>query len=224
MLTHIIEATNHSEENWGKFMLMRFSTEWEYRSQLPGAGGRLLLRSNGIPPGSLIVLDLQTGEGANFQPRPEASVGYDLDNHRIWVCPMFEPFLHWLYQQNLDDITKLPAFVKLDRESDKFFAIAGYRRPGPIDGTIAMMEFQLPRLIQEFYDDPDGVLSIREEDEAFPAAVRDYLAQLQQVAIEVCVDFEATVKAEASTFEVKRIARALKRLNTGAKGRKQQNK
>ena len=44
---------------------------------------------------------------------------------------MFEPFLQWLYQQDLSDITKLPALVSFTGEEIKDHAsLAGYRREG----------------------------------------------------------------------------------------------
>jgi hypothetical protein len=48
--------------------------------------------------------------------------------------PLFEPFLTWLYQQDLADLDKLPDFVEID-EKIAPFSMAGYRRPGPEDTT-----------------------------------------------------------------------------------------
>jgi hypothetical protein len=54
---------------------------------------------------------------------------YDLNKHQIWVCPLFEPFLEWLYKQpQLYDLTALPDHIDL---ADAPFALAGYRRNGP---------------------------------------------------------------------------------------------
>jgi hypothetical protein len=74
------------------------------------------------------VLDLQTREGAAF--KLGGSVQADLTKHQIWVCPMYEPFLEWLYQQPPDAVMALdlPAFVDLP---DAEFAFSGHRRPGP---------------------------------------------------------------------------------------------
>jgi hypothetical protein len=73
----------------------------------------------------VIVFDLETNEGASFTPGGLASA--DLNKHQIWVCPMYEPFLEWLYKQDLTELSKLPDYVHLDAPS----AMAGYRRPGP---------------------------------------------------------------------------------------------
>jgi hypothetical protein len=75
----------------------------------------------------IIVFDLQTCEGAAF--RPGGNAHYDLDKHQIWVRPLFEPFLEWLYKQpQLNDLTALPDCIDL---ADAPFAMAGYRRNGP---------------------------------------------------------------------------------------------
>jgi hypothetical protein len=74
---------------------------------------------------NVLVIDLQTQEGATFVPG--GYVKSDLDKHAVWVCPMYEPFLCWLYQQDLTDLTRLPA--KLDLP-DAEFQLRGYRRPG----------------------------------------------------------------------------------------------
>ena len=58
------------------------------------------------------MLDLQTGEGALVRPYGHAKC--DFDKHQVWVCPLFEPFLKWLYEQNLAEIDRLPAAVKID--------------------------------------------------------------------------------------------------------------
>jgi hypothetical protein len=75
------------------------------------------------------VLDLETGEGAYFLPGGNARA--DLREHRVLVCPMFEPFLEWLYAQDVNDITTLPVVLDLP---DAPFALYGYRRPGPEGG------------------------------------------------------------------------------------------
>jgi len=125
MRVKFIEATNKQGDgvNWGKFMIARFTEEeWERRSKV---GGHPMLQERGWTKDHLLVLDLQTGEGAIF--RPGGSVHYDLnDKHRIWVCPLFEPFLKWLYGQDLQSITVLPDTVDL-RAPGSF---AGYRREG----------------------------------------------------------------------------------------------
>lgn len=132
MKTHIIEVTN-GQANWGKFLVGKFDEEWERTSEVDT--GRHLLRAIGWGAGRehLLVLDLQTGEGAMFLPTGLASA--DLNKHRIWVCPLFEPFLAWLYayikeRQQLDDHLwwqTLPLHLDLP---DAPFAMQGYRREG----------------------------------------------------------------------------------------------
>jgi hypothetical protein len=122
--TKFIEVTN-GPLNWGKFMLGRFTEEeWAHRSavdELP------LIWTRGWDEKHILVWDLQTGEGAIFLPGGYAKA--DLDKHRIWVCPMFEPFLTWLYKQDLSDIDNLPPHVNFSQEEAPF-AMSGYRRPG----------------------------------------------------------------------------------------------
>lgn len=123
MLTHIIEATNGI--NWGKFIVARFDAE-EWRKRSPISGSAMpLLRETGWDPDFVWVLDLQTGEGALF--RPGGLAGADLNRHKIWVCPLYEPFLCWLYQQDLSDLSALPETVQLPEAEP---ALYGYRRPG----------------------------------------------------------------------------------------------
>jgi hypothetical protein len=123
MKTKIIEATNveHGGINHGKFLVARFDNEWSYQSAIDQ---RPLLRGRGWSPEHVLVLDLQTGEGAIFQPGGYAKA--DLDKRKIWVCPMFESFLAWLYTRDLRDLDQLPALIQLDAES----ALYGYRREG----------------------------------------------------------------------------------------------
>lgn len=126
MITKIIEATNCEAGglNWGKFLIGRFDHEWDYQSHIDT--GRRLLPTMGWSSDILLVFDLQTGEGGLFRPGGLASS--DLFKHQIWVCPMYEPFLTWLYQQDLTDLQALPAVVQI---ADPTSALAGYRRGGP---------------------------------------------------------------------------------------------
>jgi hypothetical protein len=128
MRTRIVEVTN-GPKNWGKMLLAQFEPEeWATPSAIIGRhiDGRTLgvLDYCGWSRTHLLVLDLQTGEGALFRPGGSASA--DLAKHRIWVCPLFEPFLTWLYTQ--PDPWAIPAHVDLP---DAPFAWAGHRRPGP---------------------------------------------------------------------------------------------
>lgn len=46
------------------------------------------------------------------------------EKHKIWVCPLYEPFLEWLYRQDVRDLGKLPDHVTLEAPA----ALWGYRR------------------------------------------------------------------------------------------------
>jgi hypothetical protein len=85
-----------------------------------------LITGRGWSPEHLLIVDLQTGEGAIF--RPGGLAGHDLNKHAIWVCPLFEPFLTWLYEQDLSDLDKLPAHIDLPEAE---FMMSGHRRAGP---------------------------------------------------------------------------------------------
>jgi hypothetical protein len=125
MKTKIIEATQNLENgfNWGKFLIGRLDEEWRHRSIVGSDSDRALLAQCGWGSDHLWVLDLQTGEGAYFLPGGYAVA--DLNKHAIWVCPMFEPFLTWLYAQDVTDLDALPAVVELPNVPGAF---AGYRR------------------------------------------------------------------------------------------------
>lgn len=124
MISKIVEATNDNQ-NWGKFMVLQCDEEWERRSAIDTTSRTPLLQSIGFTPEHIWVLDLQTGEGAWF--RPGGIARCDLNKHKIWVCPLYEPFLTWLYGQDLRDLTKLPDMVNLP---DAVFDFYGYRRAG----------------------------------------------------------------------------------------------
>lgn len=125
MRTHLLEATN-GPLNWGKFMVGRWTDEeWAVRSVV--AEGHGLVAGRGWGPTHFMMFDLQTGEGAMFHPGGLASA--DLAKHQIWVCPLFEPTLTWIYQASAADpdwFDQLPAHV----EHDHPFEWAGYRRSG----------------------------------------------------------------------------------------------
>lgn len=125
MKTRIVEAIQPGgPANWGKFLVGRFDTEWHVRSAVDLDSERPLLATIGKGPATLFVMDLQTGEGALFRPGGYAKA--DLDKHKIWVCPMFEPFLEWLYKQDLTTLDDLPRLVELEAP----FELRGYRRKG----------------------------------------------------------------------------------------------
>lgn len=118
-----------NELNWGKFMVGRFDgDDWDERSTIEPRVG--LLRGRGWSIEHLLVLDLQTGEGCMLAVRPTGFPAADLEKHRVWVCPMFEPFLEWLYVQDLSDMDALPRVIELPNAPR---AMAGYRRQGPAD-------------------------------------------------------------------------------------------
>lgn len=143
MRTRFVEATQGVEAgiNWGKFMVALFDPEeWARPSEMLARRGdsRSLLRSQNWDGENVFVLDLATGEGAIFKPGGLSSA--DLDKHRVWVCPMFEPFLAWLYEfigarpytENGTPLwlIELPKLVELP---DVPGAMQGYRREGSPD-------------------------------------------------------------------------------------------
>jgi hypothetical protein len=123
--TQFIEATNGRQGNWGKFMLAQFEPEEWARPSSVSEHFISVLRNVGHNSDDILVLDLQTCEGAIFTPRGYARA--DLNKHQIWVCPLYEAFLTWVYQQDLSDLSQLPELVDLDAPFD----MTGYRRPGP---------------------------------------------------------------------------------------------
>lgn len=129
MKTQIVEVTN-GPMNWGKFLVGTFDEEWQRTTALPGFEGHAtpLLRSIGWGPLNVLVFDLQTREGAIFYPHPSRNAKDDLNMHPLWVCPMFEPFLEWLYRQ--PDVSRFPLPPHVDLP-DAPFAMHGYRRDGP---------------------------------------------------------------------------------------------
>lgn len=141
MIVHFIEVTQADFNlNHGKFMIGRFTAE-EARtnSALPDYEHESLWRVGGLRkmrPDTTLVMDLQTGEGASFSldpmgGDPKWQAHFHLEKHKIWVCPMFEPFLGWLYGQGLangkGDITALPRYVEVATLEG---ALYGHRREG----------------------------------------------------------------------------------------------
>lgn len=130
MRSKFLEATN-GPNNWGKFLISVFEPEeWGHLSIIDP--GRPLLRAIGwshqLP--NAYILDLQTREGAVFNLAGHAPA--DLQKHKIWVCPLFEPMLCWLYVRYREIgggwFDTLPVHVDLP---DAAFALYGYRRTGP---------------------------------------------------------------------------------------------
>lgn len=117
MLTHMMEATNGF--NWGKFLIGRFDHEWQCPSLITIPSVPSLLRQRGWTKNHLLVLDLETGEGAILLPGGSASA--DLNKHQIWVCPLYPAFLEWLYLQDLTELKALPRLIEL-HNAEKTFA------------------------------------------------------------------------------------------------------
>ena len=116
----------HNELNWGKFMVCEFErTDFAVRSQVDTNFGQSLIGGRGWSREHLLIVDLQTGEGAMFKPGGSARA--DLEKHKIWVCPMFPLFLGWLYEQNYANLHTLPSVIELPGP----MALRGYRRAGP---------------------------------------------------------------------------------------------
>lgn len=134
MHTKLIEVTNGESANWGKFLIGQFSDmEWVQRSALPMPTARegewppSIISSQGWTERHVLVLDLATGEGALFAPWGLATADLN-QKHQIWVCPMFEPFLTWLYaftRERTGWFEDLPKHIDLP---DAPFAMSGHRR------------------------------------------------------------------------------------------------
>lgn len=132
MNTKLVEVTQNRETgfNWGKFLLGYFDDdEWAHPSDMPGPFVVSLIGSQGWGHEHILVLDLATGEGAMFRPGGVARA--DLDKHKIWCCPMFEPFLEYLYEFTRagNDAFDVPAVVELPNAQP---AMQGYRRGGGV--------------------------------------------------------------------------------------------
>lgn len=131
MLTHFVEAGNGF--NWGKFLVSSFDQEeWARRTTYPGCDDQRMLVGRGWDyERHRFVMDLQTGEGAMFAL--DGYADYDLqEKHAIWTCPMFLPFLRWLYgwhKAGNRDLTTLPAHVEFTEEQAPS-AMAGSRGKG----------------------------------------------------------------------------------------------
>jgi excisionase family DNA binding protein len=154
--TKIIEAES-PQGNWGKFLVGQFDTEWEFESAV--GVGRPVMGACGWQRAHILVLDLQTGEGGIFLPYGLASA--DLRKHKVWVCPLFEPFLTWLYTQDLTDVDELPSLIVIEHDLEW----QGYRRPGR---DLAGERDQLLEAARRFVEannvlSPDAVVRTDEE-------------------------------------------------------------
>lgn len=126
----------HSAEggNWGKFLVCRYDRdELLEPARFPGCQGQRLVDLRGPGRDHIWVLDLATGEGARFAVNvaDQFTAKRYLDEHKVWVCPLFEPFLYWLYARVSESpagwFLTLPRIVELP---DAPFVLSGYRRPG----------------------------------------------------------------------------------------------
>lgn len=151
MICKIIEATDVGQFNHGKFMVRLFEhDEYNYMSRI--APEYLLRRFCNYPRATIWVDDLYTGEGCRFafpsyrikenREQRAAHVKESLNRHRIWVCPMFEPFVTWLLGQDLSDLSCLPDVV--DSLPDDACSFWGYRRPGPPESSEASAQKPSP--------------------------------------------------------------------------------
>lgn len=137
--------------NWGKFLVGIPDVEWTMRSEIDPENPAPLLGQLGWTTDHIWVSDLATGESALFRPGGNARA--DLERHRIWVCPLFEMFLTWLYAQNIDALHRLPRIVELP---DAQFSINGYRRLGPHDVSFTLTKGDLITI--EWGDEPRTVI------------------------------------------------------------------
>ena len=122
VITHLIEASDNAA--YGKFLIARLDDELHASSALPGYEGSPLLRLGGLRrfnENSTLIVDLQTGNAAVFFISNGGSWEADLNRTGpIHVCPMFRPFLKWLYEQKVPvhppaAIQDLPRFVEVTR-------------------------------------------------------------------------------------------------------------
>ena len=133
MDSRLIEAENGG--NWGKFMVGQWThADLEQRS-LVAVGEPLLGRTEGNlrkgqidPRRARLVFDLQTKKGGLFEPDPAGDSNADLEASGLWVCPLFAPFLAWLYERGQAPVASLPSIFNLPPAQSK---LQGYKRPGP---------------------------------------------------------------------------------------------
>lgn len=115
MRTKLVEATQSPAFNWGKFMLLQFDyDDAQYQSQI--SKHQRLLAAVGYQGDLKVwlwVLDLQTGEGAVFPVLNNGLLEYDIKEHQIRVCPMYKPFLEWLYANFNGNLEDIPSIVEV---------------------------------------------------------------------------------------------------------------
>lgn len=176
--------------NWGKFLVGVPDVEWSLRSDIDPENPRPLLAQIGWEPGEIWVCDLQTREGAFFWPGGSARA--DLERHRIWVCPLFEMFLTWLYEQNIEALHLLPRIVALP---DAQFSINGYRRLGPHDVSFTLTKGDLITI--EWGDEPRTVIC---EDVTDQGAIIRSLTAAEITALEEMLRGQGEEEITTVTF------------------------
>lgn len=194
MQRRLFEATNGL--NWGKFLVCRFSDEWAVKSALDG---KPLIRSRGWGSDHLLVVDLQTGEGALLPARPGGCPHADLEKRRIWVCPMMQPFLEWLYRQDVDALLTCPlaesTLVDLPSAGD----FAGYRRPGIGGGALVV------RLTRQFVLLDDSGAEWHDFHRVPDAAVEDWRRAADEAAVRAGVAVHVDVVPDDYEVSLKRV-------------------
>lgn len=126
MQTRIIEAVV-GQSFWSVFLVGLPDSERDFISQVDG--GRLLRMEQ---PGSFLLFDLYTKEGAWFSPHGYAR--HDIQKHAIWTSPLYEPFLTWLREQFSRGVAlaDLPALVEIPAEQ----VTGSERHGGPMDALV----------------------------------------------------------------------------------------
>lgn len=129
MRTKILEATQGL--NFGKFLVGELDDSEIGRSSSVHHG-RTTLEACGFADvsGWRWVLDLQTREGV-FVEMSRFGVR-KLDQHQVWVCPLFEPTLHRLGELGPVPVRELPDLLELSYDEAPF-ELFGYRRQGSGD-------------------------------------------------------------------------------------------
>lgn len=113
METKIIEATR-DEGLLDQFLIGRFDDEWWRRGLVNGIQ-QSLLRQEGWGRDHLLVMSLtRPGNGSIFAVRKNAYPRADMEKRRLEFSALMEPFLEWLYQQDLTDLQALPDVVELE--------------------------------------------------------------------------------------------------------------
>jgi len=125
MRLYLFEASSGWAKNYGTFAVGRLGSE-ELRQESAYYPGSSALGQRKYDERKLWAMDMVTCEGAAFDPK--ADLVSQLERHQIWVCVLYEPFLRWLGQQDLRDLSILPRKVDLP---DVPPALVGYRRTGP---------------------------------------------------------------------------------------------